>query len=892
MGNSPFPTAKFFVQADSPHGEVHCPTKIYWNIQADTDGCCIVTAQHREQPGLTARGKVALNGVLNKITLEGNLTNEDGSPLVVTINDLYGYIKSEYGVVSDAEATPLDRLPIALVISTKRCTYQAIARAVRIANRLSAMGHIVRAVVDDNHSEFSKLACVCTVIEDEHARCSALHEKIVFVNSAFDLPQMLQQHKQGRRVIHIAHTLEQFEVGATLEQCMAPKPFIELLYSLPVERIAVSEAIRQHFAYQYKQHCLLIRDAIAPSFFEIGMQKALTKAVSAGTTTKIVQRVFSNDEKNGVMGFIESIRYLAQLYFEKKHFHLTLLLDPGVENFFSIQPLPANFHLEVVSHYTQEDLLAEYRNATFYGDSSYNDCTGYAALEAMAAGLTVIKNDTPAFDGIAVDRQHYYQVPKGNKVACATAFGAEIAQTQGASYYQASQSLLASFAAESTAEEFVQVFSKVLGATNTTGEEIVKRIVQAEQHAYVPALSLHEHPRFSVLVPVYNHDAYLGEALDTLKGQGYPHWEAIVVNDGSLDRTPEVMERYAREDSRFKLYHKENGGTASALNAALENASHDWICWLSSDDFFKLNKLELHAEYIKLAPRYKFFHTRYSLYYEDKKEETFDRQSAYKYSNQIYVQALHFCWWNYVHGNTIAIHRSLFDKVGNFSRNYPSAQDFDMWFRMSLETPFYFIDEITCTTRLHAATGTSQFPQAGLFDSYRSLVDRLNDRPFEKLFPFVDFNSEIQVARVIRELISISLMPMSFIYQGVLQDRCLLLEKLHEWIDADPKNEKYRLVVAHSVQDFIQGRDASSLSQNTIDLVVPIISGPNTNFTYKPINSINEYLRTYEFGRLNHKPEVCNLVARYLFKLRKNGVAGLPDGDLPMIQMDGVEKRG
>src|SRR5919108_4145810 len=119
------------------------------------------------------------------------------------------------------------------------------------------------------------------------------------------------------------------------------------------------------------------------------------------------------------------------------------------------------------------------------------------------------------------------------------------------------------------------------------------------------------YPSFSVLVPVYNHAQYISEALDSLLAQTERDWEAIVVNDGSTDSTPDVLEAYRAKDSRFRVFHKKNGGVASALNMGLQQARGDWICWLSSDDLFHPCKLEIHRHWIGKYPECCFFFTHF-----------------------------------------------------------------------------------------------------------------------------------------------------------------------------------------------------------------------------------------------------------------------------------------
>src|SRR3990172_2984652 len=97
---------------------------------------------------------------------------------------------------------------------------------------------------------------------------------------------------------------------------------------------------------------------------------------------------------------------------------------------------------------------------------------------------------------------------------------------------------------------------------------------------------MQDHPYFTIIVPTYNQAQYLGAALDSLIAQTDPDWEAVVINDGSTDATREVMEKYAHKDSRIRLFHKPNGGVASALNDGLRKVQGQWVCWLSSDVMF------------------------------------------------------------------------------------------------------------------------------------------------------------------------------------------------------------------------------------------------------------------------------------------------------------------
>ena len=79
-------------------------------------------------------------------------------------------------------------------------------------------------------------------------------------------------------------------------------------------------------------------------------------------------------------------------------------------------------------------------------------------------------------------------------------------------------------------------------------------------------------PNVSVIIPVYQVEPYLRRCLDSVLGQSYADFEAILVDDGSPDRCGAICDEYAAKDARIRVIHKENGGLSSARNAGLDAA--------------------------------------------------------------------------------------------------------------------------------------------------------------------------------------------------------------------------------------------------------------------------------------------------------------------------------
>lgn len=92
-------------------------------------------------------------------------------------------------------------------------------------------------------------------------------------------------------------------------------------------------------------------------------------------------------------------------------------------------------------------------------------------------------------------------------------------------------------------------------------------------------------PEISVLVPVCNVEAYLDQCIQSLLAQSFQDMEIICVDDGSTDRSGQILDCYAASDERIKVIHKVNTGYGNSMNTALDHASGDYVAILESDDF-------------------------------------------------------------------------------------------------------------------------------------------------------------------------------------------------------------------------------------------------------------------------------------------------------------------
>lgn len=99
-------------------------------------------------------------------------------------------------------------------------------------------------------------------------------------------------------------------------------------------------------------------------------------------------------------------------------------------------------------------------------------------------------------------------------------------------------------------------------------------------------------PLITVIVPVYKAEAYLEKCVNSIRNQTYKNLEIILVDDGSPDNCGVMCDQYASEDSRIKVFHKENGGQSSARNLGLDNMTGDYVGFVDSDDWIEPNMYE------------------------------------------------------------------------------------------------------------------------------------------------------------------------------------------------------------------------------------------------------------------------------------------------------------
>lgn len=112
-------------------------------------------------------------------------------------------------------------------------------------------------------------------------------------------------------------------------------------------------------------------------------------------------------------------------------------------------------------------------------------------------------------------------------------------------------------------------------------------------------MKIENNPYVSIIMPVYNSEQYVAEAIQSVMKQTYRDFELIIVDDGSTDNSGVICDELAKNDSRIIVYHKQNGGCCAARNFALGKCRGEFITFIDNDDYYEDNFLEVLVNGIK-----------------------------------------------------------------------------------------------------------------------------------------------------------------------------------------------------------------------------------------------------------------------------------------------------
>jgi glycosyltransferase involved in cell wall biosynthesis len=203
-------------------------------------------------------------------------------------------------------------------------------------------------------------------------------------------------------------------------------------------------------------------------------------------------------------------------------------------------------------------------------------------------------------------------------------------------------------------------------------------------------------PLISIIIPCYNYAAYIRDAIDSILAQTYEHWEMLIIDDGSKDGTAAIAQEYASRDARIAYHYQINQGLSAARNTGLALAKGEYVQLLDADDYLAPEKLAIHAGVLQAQPEVALV---FGDTYNFKHAEVVAERTIVPLhlrmgpiSGQGQALALHMAHDNmFLPGNPV-FRKSLADKIGKFSEQLFSLEDWHFWYRGVLLSASYSYD--------------------------------------------------------------------------------------------------------------------------------------------------------------------------------------------------------
>lgn len=213
--------------------------------------------------------------------------------------------------------------------------------------------------------------------------------------------------------------------------------------------------------------------------------------------------------------------------------------------------------------------------------------------------------------------------------------------------------------------------------------------------------------RAEIIMPAFNAEKFIREAIESVIQQSYKDWALTIVDDGSTDNTRIIINEYVNmfpEQIRC-FVHEKNSGTVSALNTALKNVMHRYICWLSADDVYKKDMLKSSIEFLESNTQYEAVFSRCE--YIDAESNFCKECNPIKYikelklTNSVQPYKNMFLYSTTFHGCSLLGKIEVFQRTGLFNKDFLYAHDCDYWMRLASDTRIGFIDVVNVQGRIH-----------------------------------------------------------------------------------------------------------------------------------------------------------------------------------------------
>jgi len=201
-------------------------------------------------------------------------------------------------------------------------------------------------------------------------------------------------------------------------------------------------------------------------------------------------------------------------------------------------------------------------------------------------------------------------------------------------------------------------------------------------------------PKVSVIMSVYNDEKYVADAIRSILNQTYEDFEFIIVNDGSTDRTQEIIDSF-KDDRLVKIRNERNSGVAKSINTALKVARGEFIAIQDSDDLSLNNRLKDMVNLLEKSPNMVALVV--SLYIEvDEKGKVL---GPVFFPTDFEVLRKNFIRKRSLRHPALLMKKKALEKVGFYNESYRSAEDYELWLRLLKDYEFKILPKVLTIIR-------------------------------------------------------------------------------------------------------------------------------------------------------------------------------------------------
>lgn len=233
-------------------------------------------------------------------------------------------------------------------------------------------------------------------------------------------------------------------------------------------------------------------------------------------------------------------------------------------------------------------------------------------------------------------------------------------------------------------------------------------------------------PLVSVVVAAYNAEAFISDTLDSIQAQTYSHFEVIVVDDGSSDRTAEIVRSYSGNDDRFRLIQQKNSGVAASRNLAIQHASGRYIAPIDADDIWYPERLEKHVRCLEASDESVGLVYSWSMYLTE--SGSIRAYSPFGQLGPVKGNVLAILvFYNFLdNASTTMFRHSCIDAVGNYNTELKTCEDWDLYLRIAEQYQFAIVPEYLIGYRQYSGSMSTKCVTMSHF--YELIMSRIYQR--------------------------------------------------------------------------------------------------------------------------------------------------------------------